>query len=111
MISFRGTKLPKKPGGREHGPRAAYEAGRDLEAAGISVETPDGRIDFHSLRVMFVTGLARGGVHPRKALQLARHSSIELTMRVYTKFQTSELASCLDCLPDTPDVATAAKAG
>ncbi|MCH8806292.1 MAG: site-specific integrase [Planctomycetes bacterium] len=84
---------------------------RDLEAASIPAETPDGRIDFHSLRVSFVTALARGGVHPRKAMQLARHSSIDLTMRVYTKLQTTELASCLDVLPDTPDAATAAKAG
>ncbi|MCH8807381.1 MAG: tyrosine-type recombinase/integrase [Planctomycetes bacterium] len=82
-----------------------------MKSASIPAETPDGRVDFHSLRVTFVTGLARGGVHPRKAMQLARHSSIELTMRVYTKLQTTELASCLDVLPDTPDSAAPAKAG
>ena len=56
-----------------------------LEAAGIEPETEAGRVDFHSLRVTFITALARGDVHPKKAQELARHSSINLTMQVYTK--------------------------
>lgn len=84
---------------------------QDLAAAGI----PAGRtildggvkrrvdvVDFHSLRTSFITGLCRGGVHPRKAQQLARHSSIDLTMNVYTNLRTTELASAVAVLPD-PD--------
>ncbi len=35
--------------------------------------------DFHGLRRTFISNLARGGVHPKVAQQLARHSTITLT--------------------------------
>jgi len=41
--------------------------------------------DFHSLRVTFVTNLAGGGVHPRTAQALGCYSTVELTMKTYTK--------------------------
>lgn len=67
----------------------------DLARAGIEVETAAGVVDFHSLRVTFITNLARGGVHPK----VARHSTIELTMQTYTKLDASEQRAGIDALP------------
>ncbi len=88
---------------------AKIPAGRTIIDGGVKRRA---EVDFHSLCVSFVTGLARGGVHPRKAQQLARHSSVDLTMNVYTNLRTAELASAVATLPD-PDApaARAAEAG
>jgi len=60
-----------------------------------------GRVaDFHALRHTFITNLARGGVHPKIAQQLARHSTIGLTMDRYTHTVLGDLAGGLDALPD-----------
>jgi site-specific recombinase XerD len=55
------------------------------------------------LRHTFITILALGGVHPKKAQQLARHSSIELTMQFYTHLDTHDLAPALELVPDLPE--------
>lgn len=52
-------------------------------------------LDFHCLRVSFITNLARSGVHPKVAQELARHSDINLTMKYYTKLKRDELAAAL----------------
>ena len=58
---------------------------RDLDEAGIPYRDDAGRVaDFHSLRHTFITNLARGGVHPKVAQALARHSTITLTMDRYS---------------------------
>lgn len=73
---------------------------RDLKRCGIEYEDPDGRVlDFHSLRFTFVTSLAKAGVHPSKAQRLARHSTIHLTMSVYTQLDTEDLRDSLNSLP------------
>jgi len=60
-----------------------------------------GRVaDFHSLRHTFISNLARGGVHPKIAQGLARHSTITLTMDRYTHTVMGELADGLTALPD-----------
>lgn len=47
----------------------------DLKRAGIAYVDASGRYaDFHSLRHTFITQLARHGVHPAKAKELARHT-------------------------------------
>ncbi|MFW5690732.1 MAG: tyrosine-type recombinase/integrase, partial [Planctomycetota bacterium] len=51
----------------------------------MEAEDDRGRVvDFHALRHTFISNLARAGVHPRNAQALARHSTIDLTMNVYT---------------------------
>ena len=55
--------------------------------------------DFHSLRHTFISNLAKAGVHPKNAQALARHSSIELTMNVYTHTVLTDLANDLERLP------------
>jgi integrase len=47
----------------------------------------DAGVDFHCLRHTFGTRLAQAGVHPKVAQRLMRHSSIELTMQLYTHLQ------------------------
>ena len=57
----------------------------DLERAKVKLPSEGETIDFHSLRQTFATDLARAGVAPKTLQQLARHSDINLTMKVYAK--------------------------
>ena len=72
----------------------------DLKRAGIAYVDEHGRFaDFHALRHTFITQLARSGVHPAKAKELARHSTITLTMDVYSHVDANELRDALDSVP------------
>ncbi|MFO7858046.1 MAG: tyrosine-type recombinase/integrase [Ectothiorhodospiraceae bacterium] len=72
----------------------------DLTAADIDAEDNRGRVvDFHALRHTFISNLARAGVHPRNAQALARHSTIDLTMNVYTHVAMEDLACDVENLP------------
>jgi integrase len=63
---------------------------RDLKLAGIPKRDERGRtVDVHALRHTFGTLLSKGGVAPRTAQAAMRHSSIELTMNVYTPIVSS----------------------
>jgi integrase len=76
---------------------------RDLADAGIPYEDGRGRLfDFHALRHSFLTHLAESRVHPKVAQVLARHSSIRLTLDVYTHLEAVDVAGDLDKLPDLP---------
>src|SRR5262249_41589173 len=60
-----------------------------------------GRVaDFHALRHTSITNLAAGGVHPKTAQQLARHSTITLTMDRYAATLREDHSQALDSLPD-----------
>src|SRR5262249_4907943 len=73
----------------------------DLVVAGIPYRDDDGRVaDFHSFRHTFISNLARGGVHPKVAQQLARHSTITLTMDRYSHTLVEEQSAALAALPD-----------
>ena len=73
----------------------------DLADAGIPCRDDAGRVaDFHALRHTFITNLARSGVHPKIAQQLARHSTITLTMDRYSHTVIRDLAGGLDALPE-----------
>ncbi len=71
----------------------------DLKAAGIEFETEAGRADFHSLRVSFASNLGRSGVPIQTARELMRHSTVELTARVYTKLDRGDLEGAVCRLP------------
>ena len=65
-----------------------------------------GRVaDFHSLRHTFISNLATSGVHPKVAQQLARHSTITLTMDRYSHLGLIDMTAGLSALPNitTPD--------
>jgi len=71
------------------------------ESAFLAYCDDAGRVlDFHAFRHTFVSNLARGGVHPKTAQQLARHSTITLTMDRYTHTGQGAAAAALDTLPD-----------
>jgi hypothetical protein len=73
----------------------------DVIAAGIPYFDDDGLVaDFHSLRHTFITNLAAGGVHPKTAQALARHSTITLTMDRYTHSLHQDWTQALETLPD-----------
>ncbi len=82
-------------------PRGAAMLRVDLAAAGIPYRDQAGHVaDFHSLRHTFITMLARGNVHPKLAQTLARHSTISLTLDVYTHVEMADQAAALQSLPD-----------
>ncbi len=73
---------------------------RDLKAAGIPKKDDRGRtVDLHALRHTFGTHLSKGGVAPRVAQSAMRHSSIDLTMNVYTDPRLLDVATALEALP------------
>jgi len=72
---------------------------RDLKRAGIAYVDDTGRcVDFHALRHTFITSLAKAGVHPAKAQRLARHSTITLTMDVYTSLDVDDLRDAIGAI-------------
>jgi len=75
---------------------------RDCANAGIKTEADEnGRsVDRHALRTTFITWLSKGGVSPRTAQQLARHTDIKLTMQNYTDPRMLDTASAVESLPD-----------
>ncbi len=73
---------------------------KDLESIGVSTGKAGGaRVDFHSLRHTFCTNLANAGVLPHVCQKLARHSSIELTMKFYTHLRVDQDRQAIDLLP------------
>ncbi len=84
-----------------HRANAANMIRKDLAAAGIEYRDAAGRdVDFHSLRHSYCSNLALAGVHPTVAQKLARHSSIEITMRYYTHVLHESEVSAIDALHD-----------
>ncbi len=73
---------------------------RDLAAASIPKRDERDRVvDLHALRHTFGTHLARAGVAPRVAMAAMRHSSLELTMNVYTDPALLDVAGAVEALP------------
>ncbi len=76
---------------------------RDLAAAGIAKRDDRGHtLDVHALRHSFGSLLSAGGVAPRTAQAALRHSSIDLTMNVYTDPRVLDVAGALGSLPSLP---------
>ena len=59
-------------------------------------------VDVHALRHTFGTHLSKGGVAPRTAQAAMRHSSVDLTMNVYTDPKLLDVHGALDALPQMP---------
>jgi len=73
---------------------------RDLVAASIPKRDHRDRVvDIHALRHTFGTHLARAGVAPRVAMAAMRHSSLDLTMNVYTDPALLDVAGAVESLP------------
>jgi len=54
-----------------------------------------GKADFHALRRKFITELVKAGVQPKDAKELARHSTIVLTMDRYAHVTLKDTAAAL----------------
>jgi integrase len=73
----------------------------DLAAAEIPQRDGDDHvIDFHSLRVSYISALARANVPPKVVQALARHSTLLLTYDRYVKLGNDDERRALDVLPD-----------
>lgn len=73
---------------------------KDLEAALIPYCDDNGHVvDFHALRHTYITNLSRCGIHPKLAMDLARHSDINLTLAYYSHTLIEDRANALTSLP------------
>ena len=70
----------------------------------LKCKTEDGYADFHALRHGFVSRLASSGVHPKVAKELARHSTITLTMDRYAHVELDEMARGVNSLESSGDL-------
>ena len=76
------------------------ELQRRTDSSFLKPENSSGETaDFHALRHTFITMLASSGVHPKVAQQLARHSTITLTMDRYSHTRLVGLNAAVENLP------------
>jgi integrase len=74
---------------------------RGLALAGILQRDSHGwTVEVHALGHTFGTLLSKGNVAPRTAQAAMRHSSLDLTMNVYTDPQLLDVAGALERLPE-----------
>lgn len=86
--------------------KAAELPDREGDDAKIPYADAEGRVaDFHALRHGYVSALAAGGVAPKVAQALARHSTITLTLDRYTHLRPTDERDALHRLPslDAPN--------
>ena len=80
--------------------RIAKMLKKDLKAAGIPYVDAAGLFaDFQAMRHTYITNLAKGGATPKEAMDLARHSDINLTMGRYSHTLVTDRAEALKALP------------
>jgi hypothetical protein len=81
---------------RTPGERAEREASdflRHTDAAGRVV-------DFHGLRVHYISRVVEAGANVKEAMDLARHSDPKLTLKTYAKVSMHNLSRVLDGMPE-----------
>jgi hypothetical protein len=71
---------------------------KDLAAAGIPKWTHEGKIDFHALRVSYITFIEDVGGHSKEAQALGRHSSIAVTQKSYLKARSKEFRPLVEAV-------------
>ena len=75
-------------------PRKVNDTLREIAAkAGIPIKTADGILNFHALRVTYVTLVVESGADVKTAQELARHSTPAMTMNVYAKTRQNRLTA------------------
>lgn len=99
-LSGKKTGAPVWPGTWAQAKMAGKMLKRDLANAGVPYIDTHGRYaDFHALRHTFITNMIKSGINPKAAQSLARHSTIDLTMNVYTRLTISDQATAISSLP------------
>jgi integrase len=74
---------------------AATTLARHLQKADVVVETHEGRVDFHSLRVTFLTLANELGEDVKTVQDLARHADPRMTFGIYAKTRQHRLRSLI----------------
>ncbi len=81
------------------------ERKRREESDFLKYENSAGEVaDFHSLRHTFITLVVKSGVDPKTAKELARHSTITLTMDRYSHIGLLDMHSAVERLSDLPEI-------
>jgi integrase len=75
---------------------SALEA--DLERAGLTKWGPGGKVDFHALRVAYVTHVVESGADIKTAQTLARHCSPQLTLGIYAKARPERMRNTVEAI-------------
>lgn len=70
----------------------------DLRRAGLSKWAPGGKVDFHALRVAFVSFVMDSGADLKTAQTLARHSTPGLTMNTYARARHDRLTETAEAV-------------
>ena len=81
--------------GKPWGPDLRMRLRCSLKLAGID---PTG-VDVHSLRYTFITSLVRSGANIKAVQELARHKTVEITLRIYTQVFPSDKIGAMQLLP------------
>jgi integrase len=70
----------------------ARDLEEDLKVAGIPKATDEGKADFHSCRVAYVTFVLEAGASVSEAQTLARHATAGLTLNTYARTRNERLS-------------------
>lgn len=60
--------------------------------AGVPKVTPEGKLDFHALRVKYINLVVDTGADPKTVQTLARHATLHMTMNVYARAKRNRLS-------------------
>jgi len=93
---------PVWPGAWGRAKQAGKTRQRDLKIAETPyIDDPGRYAAFHARRHTFITNMIKSGINPKTAQSLARHSTIDLTLNVYTKLTIADQAAATSALPPT----------
>ncbi|GAJ16188.1 unnamed protein product, partial [marine sediment metagenome] len=70
----------------------------DLKKAAIPKYAPDGKVDFHALRMVYINAVIEAGANVKEAQSLARHATADLTMNVYGRTRRDRLADLAEAV-------------
>lgn len=111
FLAGREAGKPVWPGSWAKNKKQVVWLAADLTRAGLSPLDPDGKpVTFHSLRRRFVSAVVRVGT-AKEAQELARHSTIGLTLDVYAQARADELAAVVAKLKPPGELLAAALRG
>ena len=72
---------------------------RDLEKVGIPISTKEGKLDFHAARVAYINMLFdSGNLTPKEVQELARHSTLDLTINTYGRANEPRMREAVERL-------------
>jgi integrase len=76
----------------------------DLRRADIPLETSQGMVDFHSLRVTAINLLMSQGASAVETQAFARHQSLQMTLGIYGRAQANRMSALVETLAEALQV-------